>query len=158
MSMVIDGKDILACNSYLAIVMSESLDDLLNGRDKEIPAGILRGAKNLFSVGMDFVREKKGLNPVHQERRETLTTYKLLKNMLKSVKKVDEKRVDSELEKLAIAMEVLAPDGRQVCMAEEQYRTLRNLFEAMYRKSCEYIPAFGQYSPYIIGTFDSDDE
>ena len=159
MSMVIDGKDILSYNSYLAVVMSKSLDDLLSGKEKEIRKGILRDAKNLFSIGMDPIREKRGLNLVHQnrdEQRETLMTYRLLIDMLRKVKKVAEEDVDSELERLAIAMQKLTPAGRQVLVDKEQYRTLRNFFIEMYKESSKYTPAFGEHSQYSIGTFDGD--
>jgi len=161
MSIVIDGKDILAYNSYLAIVMSESLDDMLGGKAKEIPKSVLREAKNLFLVGMDFVREKRGLSFVYQhwrEQRETFPTYKLLTDMLRKVKEIPEEDIDSELEKLAIAMQRLESDEEEVFIDRENYQTLQKLFNVMHEESGNYIPAFGQHSPYSVGVFDCDDE
>ncbi len=152
MSRVIDGRDILKRNSYLAIVMSTSLDGLLHGSGKEIPKNVLKSAQSFFSTGMEVVREIRGLSRI--TRLDSTVTYRLLTDMLRKVKKVEEKDIDSELEKLAIALEVLTPDGRQVVIAQEHYRTLRQIFRAIYAESNRYCPQRGEHSPYSIGTFD----
>lgn len=159
MSVVFDGKDILKSNAYLAISMKETLDSLLSGKKRNIPARVLKDAKSLFSVGMDAVKLGKNLDVVHKDMNpsELYMTYRLLADMLRATKK-DVKDVDSELEKLTIALEALTPDGRQVAISKENYNTLRDIFGAMYKTSCGYSSAHGEHSPYSIGTFDDSDE
>jgi hypothetical protein len=160
MSVVIDGKDILADTKFLSICMSERLESLLAGKKEDIPEGVLSGAKNLFSIAMDHVRNKKGLSPIRKNTTrliEPSVTYRLLTDMLKVAKK-DIKDVDSELEKIAIALEVLTPDGRQIFIAKEHYQTLQSLFKAMYNESNRYSSHYGGHSPYSVGAFDNDDE
>ena len=152
MSAVIDGKDILEFNSYLAAAMQRGLGGLLNGGKKGIPVGVLHDAKNLFSAGMRYIHEESRDAEVHM-------TYKLLIDMLKRVKKMEKDKVNTELEKLAIALEVLTPDGKQVIIAPEHYRTLKNLFWAMHKESRNYNSHYDDgHSPYSIGTFDDDSE
>jgi hypothetical protein len=161
MSVVIDGKDILQYNSLMAITMSERLNSLLVGKENKIPKATLDRAKKFLSVGMDEVRLARGqeaINAYWEEERERWTTYRLLTDMLKRVKKIDEKDVDSELEKLAIVAEVLTSDGKQLLVAREHYQTLQKVFRAMYDESANYVSAFGQHSPYSIGTFDDSDD
>ena len=148
MSRVIDGEDILARNSLLAIVMSESLDGHLQEMGERISPGVLSKAKELFSTAFD----------PSGKQRKTQVTYRLLSDMLKRVKKIRDSEVDSELRKMATAMGALTSDGRQVLIDRESYKTLRDLFEEMYEESGNYVSALGQHSPYSIGTFDDDDE
>ena len=160
MSTVIDGEDILARNSYLAAVMSESLERLLNGKTRRIPAEVLQHAQKLFSRGVSYIWLKKGLqspDPL-RDQIESSVAYHLLTDMLKKVKDVPEKEVDSELEKLAAAINALTSDEQQVSNDRGSYQTLRDLFNAMCEESSKYAPELGQHSPYSRGTFDDGDD
>jgi hypothetical protein len=142
--------------------MREDLGKLLNGTGKGIRAGVLHSAQKLFSVAMDAVRQRKGLDVINKKGiiniSEYLVTYNLIKDMLKRVNK-GIKDFDSELEKLALSIEILTPDGRQIPIARENYQTLCNLFGEMHKESCKYPTAYdGSHSPYSIGTFDDSDE
>ena len=153
MSRVIDGVDILYQNSYIAGAMSQSLDDLLNGKETKIPAGVLDQAKRLFSVGMGHINEISA----GSAELKAMTTYQLLRDMLR---KVDSSLgdVDSELESLAVAAEALTPDGRQIKISAERYSTIQNLFKIMFEESKKYNSQPGNRSPYCTGTFDDDDD
>ena len=83
-------------------------------------------------------------------------TYRLLTDMLK-ISKQGVADIDFELEKLAISLEALTPDGRQIIIAKENYQTLRDIFKEMYNKSC-YFSRFGEHSPYSVGTFDDSNK
>lgn len=157
MSVVIDGKDILADSKFLSICMSERLEHLLAGKKEDIPEGVLSGAKHLFSVAMDKVRDKRGLDIIHKNITYSSRAYRLLADMLKVAKK-GVKDVDSELEKLTIALEVLTPDGRQISIGKEFYQTLQGIFKAMYDESKRYSSHHGEHSPYSFGAFDESDE
>lgn len=161
MSTVIDGKDILNYYSSLSIAMRESLSDLLNGQEKPIPSIMLHGAQNLFSIAMDYVRERTGKPIVHTdwlEQRESTTSYILVVDMLKKVKKgIKENEINSELEKLTKALAVLTPDGRQIKKSRDKYETLRDIFGEMFNKSQGYNSTFEERSPYCIGTFENGD-
>lgn len=153
MSMVIDGRDILKDNSHLAEVMSKSLSDLLNGKRRDIPAGVLKSAKNLFSLCMDSINKK---TDSAADSREIEMTYQLVTDMLKNVRKIEDKDIDSKLEKLSIAIEILTPNGRQISIDKENYNMLQELFGRMYEESKKYGCTI--HSPYSIGAFDDSDE
>ena len=153
MSRVIDGVDILYQNSYIAGAMSQSLDDLLSGKEAKIPAGVLDSAKRLFSVGMGYI---KGSSAGSAELM-AMTTYQLLRDMLRKVNS-SLGDVDSELESLAVAAEALTPDGRQIKISAERYRTMQNLFKTIFEESKKYSSQPGNRSQYCIGTFDDHDE
>ena len=160
MSTVIDGKDILGYNSHIAIVMSEGLESFVAGHEYHIPVRVLECAKRLFPIGMDHIKEKRGEEPTHKqwgEEREVYTTYKLLTDMLKKVKRIEDGQIDSELENLANAINLLTPD-RTNMPGGEQYQTLQQLFMAMYEEAGNYGPAYHSHSPYSIGTFDDDED
>ena len=76
------------------------------------------------------------------------------------VRRIETSDVDSELERLATAMELLTPDGGRVFfLAENHYRKLRDLFQAMHEEADNYptYPSTSR-SPYSVGTFCYDDD
>lgn len=159
MSVVIDGKDILVHNSYIAIVMGEGLESFVAGHKYHIPVRVLEHAKKLFSIGMDHIKEKRGEELTHNqwEQREVYKTYQLLTDILKKVKRIEDDQIDSELEKLANAINLLTPNGTKM-PEREQCQTLQQLFMTMYQEAGNYGPAYHSHSPYSIGTFDNDED
>ncbi len=159
MSVVLDGRDILSYHSYLAIAMSENLKALLKDEKAKIPKGVLFEAKNLFSMAVDYNRKENNLPLINKscDIRKINTTYKLLTDMLKRSKKIGKENIDSELEKLAIAMESLSPDGKQIAIARESYELLQKVFETIHNEACNY-PRYGGPSPYSYGNFDNSDD
>jgi hypothetical protein len=158
MSMVIDGADILVDNRDLALVMGRRLGDLLTGKQRIIPEGILNSAKKLFSVAVDEIRKGRGLeliNKDYESTRRTYMTYKLVTDMLKKVKRGDS---SSQLEGLAIALDALSSDGREIAISNVPYQILKDVFNEMYEISTHYRTSSGCHSPYSIGTFDDSDE
>ncbi len=80
--------------------------------------------------------------------------------MLRKIKSgIQEGDVDSELEKLAKAIEMLTPEGRgQLPELQEQYQNLRDIFGIMSATTGMYSSSFGDHSRYSIGTFVDDVE
>jgi len=160
MSEILDGRDLLNYNSFMAISMNGSLKDLLDGKNVKIPMGTLVMARHLFSVAADYARKEKNLSIVNTscDPREISISHSLLTDMIKRTLKTDRKDPDSELEKLAVAMELLTPDGKAIIIAKESYQMLQGIFESMDNEARRYPSYHGGHSPYSFGTFDDDNE
>jgi len=157
MSRVIDGRDILLKYSSVAIAMGKGLDALLNGREGQIPKGAIEAAQRLFFAAMNGIRNRKSPKIPKEDFLVTSVTYRLVTDMIKRViPKAND--VDSELEKLASAIQVLTPDGEQIVSNQRTYETLRDVFNNMYIESCNYPRHYGSHSPYSVGTFDNYDD
>ena len=160
MSVVIDGKDILMYYSYLAADMKEELEKFLQAEEIGINPLLLINAKRLFAAGMEGLRLSKGIGPRTGDIRESITTYMMLRDMLKKARTTPEKEVDSRLEQLATAAEALTPGWEyfQHVVKKEDYKALKDVFREIALESSKYAPALGQHSSYSIGTFDDADD
>lgn len=160
MSEIIDGRDILRYHSLMAVSMNGSLKDLLDGKNVKIPVGTLVMARHLFSVAADYVRNEKNLPVVNKscDPREVSTSHILITDMIKMVLKTEQKDPSSELEKLAVAMDILTPDGKPIIIARESYQMLQQVFDAMGNEAKRYSSYHEEHSPYSFGTFEHSDE